>query len=219
MVVGKEQTEQQAKQQAKPTDEPATAQKAKASASGEAKPEQLTTAQKAKAASSVETTPEQREHLRSLVRSFNSAMLITRDRDGCYRSRPMAMVHAERDGELWFATNDDTPKVDHIEHVDDHVSVTMMSSDKWLTLCGKAKKVADPDMIQRLFSEEWRVWFPQGPNTPSLCLLHFEADQGEYWDQSSLADKMKFYYEMGVAYIQGRSANPQQLGEHAKISL
>ena len=54
---------------------------------------------------------ESTDHLVKIIREYNCGMLCTRTRDGQLRSRPMAIARVDDDGDVWFATSIDTPKV------------------------------------------------------------------------------------------------------------
>ena len=45
------------------------------------------------------------------------------------------------------------------------------------------------------------------------------ADSGEYWDQSTIAQKLRFMVETGKAFLTGRSADPASLGDNQKVKL
>lgn len=51
------------------------------------------------------------DHLVKLIREYSTGMLCTRTRDGQLRSRPMAIACVEDNGDVWFASSIDTPKV------------------------------------------------------------------------------------------------------------
>ncbi len=64
-----------------------------------------------------------------------------------------------------------------------------------MSVCGTAEKVTDRDTLRQLWVEDWRVWFPEGPDTDNLCLLKVTMESGEYWDNSSLLSRAKFVVE------------------------
>ncbi|MES2306348.1 MAG: pyridoxamine 5'-phosphate oxidase family protein [Gemmatimonadota bacterium] len=52
--------------------------------------------------------------LRGLIRKSRVALLTTRDRGGKLHTRPMAPTRRLFDGEIWFATPDADPLLDHV---------------------------------------------------------------------------------------------------------
>lgn len=146
-------------------------------------------------------TQNTKEHFYELLKGFDNAMLITQDQDHHLRARPMAIAAIEEDGHLWFATSIDSPKVDEIT-ADSHVNVCLQGSSKFLSVSGRARIVRDRSKIEALWREAWKVWFPQGKETPDLALLDVQADEGEYWDSEGV-NKLKFLFESVKAYATG----------------
>src|SRR6266699_3482102 len=65
------------------------------------------------------TTHEKHEEnigkLREMIKGVECAMLTTVEDDGSLRSRPMAIPKVEFDGDLYFFTKANTPKVNEVE--------------------------------------------------------------------------------------------------------
>src|SRR5688572_26526529 len=125
------------------------------------------------------------QNLYDLASSFRNAMLVTRGLDGSLHARPMAVAELEPDADAYFSTSLESPKIAEIE-ANPEVLVTFQSRAEFATIQGRATVVRDPAQIDRLWSEDWRVWFPKGKDDPNLCLLKISADRGEYWDTSGL---------------------------------
>ena len=70
------------------------------------------------------------------------------------------------------------------------------------TLAGKAQIVSDAALIERFWSEAWRVWFPQGKTDPSLCVIKFVSEVGEYWNNTGL-NGLKYVFESLKSLAQG----------------
>ena len=156
------------------------------------------------------------EKFQSLVKDIKMAMLTTIAPDGSLRSRPMATLSTEFDGDLWFFTSDDSPKVDEI--VDDqHVGLAYASFDKqeYVSVSGTAGIVRDPDRARQLWTPAAKAWFPEGPEDPHLVLLRVRVTSIEYWDAP--ASKMVVMYGLAKAILTGD--RPKNLGEHKKINI
>jgi general stress protein 26 len=154
------------------------------------------------------------EHLRKLLKGFTSAMLVTRSTDGRMHSRPLAV--AEADGSvLYFATAIDSPKVEEIE-ADPRVNVCLQSGSRYVSIVGTAKVVTDRSLIDRLWSEPWKLWFPKGKGDPTLCLLRIEPEEAEYWDQSG-AKGLRYLFQAAAAYLEGRQPTSDE-DQHAKVT-
>jgi general stress protein 26 len=150
------------------------------------------------------TDEEKRKHLHELIKGFGTAMLVTRTVDGKLRSRPLAI--AERRGDdLYFATSIESPKVKEIG-VDPHVNISLQDSSQFVSLSGTARVVTDRALIEQMWSETWKIWFPKGKEDPSICLLAISVHDAEYWDQSGLKG-IRYLFEAAKAYVTGTRAD------------
>ena len=143
---------------------------------------------------------EKREILKKLVSDFDTAMLVTQA-DGGMRARPLGIAEQGENGELYFSTGIESPKVAELE-ADAHVCVTMQDKQRFVSLTGTARILKDRALIERLWSESWRIWFPDGKDDPSLCLLVVNPSEAAYWDSSG-ATGLKYLFEMAKAYVTG----------------
>jgi len=116
-----------------------------------------------------------------LAKDIRTAMLTTVDEDGRFISRPMAQQQVEFDGDLWFFSSRDARKVAQIT-ANPSVSVTLSSSDVWVSLTGTAQVVTDDAKADELWNPFVEGWFPQGPHDGSVVLIKVTSDSAEYWD-------------------------------------
>jgi general stress protein 26 len=110
-----------------------------------------------------------KEHLLDLLEGFQTGMLTTRSPDGGVHVRPMRVARLKADQELIFATGLDTPKVAEIEK-NNQVTVSFQGSADYAVLYGTANIRKDRELVEELWSEAWRVWFPGGKDDPNLFL-------------------------------------------------
>jgi general stress protein 26 len=155
-------------------------------------------------------------HLHDIIKNFRTAMLTTRTADGGVHIRPMAVAQVDRDAELFFATGLTTPKVDEIAK-NNQVAVTFQSGSEFAAIYGTARVSKDRALIDELWSEAWKVWFPQGKDDPNLCLLCVTPSNAEYWDSSGL-EGLKYLYEGLKAILQKRTPEHDET-QHAKVPL
>src|ERR1700748_2778764 len=104
---------------------------------------------------------DRKEHLHELIADFGSAMLTSRVLGGQLHVRPMAVAKVCPDEQLYFATGLTSPKVGEI-HENPAVVVTFQSRSEFVALYGTARIVRESAVINELWSEGWRVWFPDG---------------------------------------------------------
>ncbi len=159
---------------------------------------------------------EARAKLWELIQDMKIAVLVTRDKEGNLRGRPMAAVRREEfDGVLWFFTSAGSPKLQEIAH---DPQVLLSYSDPrhqhYVSVRGHAERVDDRAKIKECWSEPMRAWFPKGSDDPEIALLKVTAEGAEYWDSPSSA--AVYLYGYVKAALTGERPDP---GENAKISF
>jgi general stress protein 26 len=130
--------------------------------------------------------PERRK-LRKLLKGFRVAMLTTLTPDGALRSRPMATVPMQDDGDVWLLTRSQAPKVGEVE--ENHrvnLNYTSDDDDRYVSLSGTASVVRDQQRIADLWKKRHRKWFPEGKNDPDLAALQVRVERAEYWDAGEM---------------------------------
>jgi general stress protein 26 len=162
-------------------------------------------------------TESTQHHLVHVLQDFDSAILVTRSERGDLRGRPMALAEIKADGDIYFATSLANDTVREIE-AEPRVAVTVQGKVKFASVSGKARIVRDQALIQKLWREGWKLWFPEGPSDPQLCLIRFEADEGEYWDTSG-ARGVRFAIAAAKAYVRGERLDERKSAQNAKVKL
>lgn len=119
--------------------------------------------------------------LAKLMSDIRIGMLTTRDENGRLTSRPMAQQEVEFHGDLWFFAERDSRKVAQLT-ADPHVALTLTSSTTWISVDGTARIVRDVAKARELWHAGVEAWLPQGPDDPSVVLIHLTAETAEYWD-------------------------------------
>jgi general stress protein 26 len=160
---------------------------------------------------------DRRIHLFDLVTKFRTAMLVTRSAGGGLRARPLSLADTHDEGLLYFATSVESPKVAEIA-AHPEVVVTMQDSTRYVSISGVARVSREPGLVDRLWSESWRVWFPGGKDDPELCIVAVAPQAAEYWDQSG-PKRLKFLVEMAAAYVRGTTPASGSSSDNAKVRL
>lgn len=154
------------------------------------------------------------EKLRELIKNIDIAMLTTVDANGSLRSRPMGTQQAEFDGDLWFFTSEDTPKVDEIKREHQvNVSYADTSGQRYVSVSGVGVIVNDKAKMKELWSPIYKAYFPDGLDDPKLRLLKIEVHQAEYWTMSG------GLIATAIAFVQNLAGHETELGENEKIRL
>ena len=149
-------------------------------------------------------------------KDFDQAMLITHSQRGQLTARPMYIAKLDADGDLWFATDVDSAKVDEIK-ANPEVCVTMSGGGTYVSISGRARVEHDKDKIEQMWNEGWRVWFPDGKTDPRLTLINVEAREGEYWSNSGL-NRFKYLFQAAKAYATGQRPQIDEAA-HRRVHL
>jgi len=151
------------------------------------------------------------EHLYDLLEGFETAMLVTRGPDGRMHARPMAVAEMHADADAYFVTSLDTPKVAEI-YADADVLLTFQSAHQYAAIYGRVNIVRERALIDRLWKDSWKIWFPRGPSDPAIALLRFDADRGELWNDLGLLG-VQYAFEATKAYLRADTASAAHPGQ------
>jgi general stress protein 26 len=132
-------------------------------------------------------TTDDMQKLGEMIKDIDLGMLTTKDADGRLYSRPMAHNgDVEFDGDVWFFTYANSPKVHEIEVKPQvNVSFSEPKEQTYVSLAGRAELVRDKDKIAALWKPSLKAWFPDGVDTPEIALLKINVEKAEYWDSPS----------------------------------
>jgi general stress protein 26 len=164
------------------------------------------------------TDAEKREHLKKVISGFDTAMLVTQTPGGGLRSRPLSISEHHEETTLYFSTAIDSPKVQELQQ-NPQVNVSMQDKRHFVSITGTARVTQDRALIDRLWSEGWKVWFPKGKDDPSLSILMVEPSEAAYWDFSGL-DGLRYVFGMAKGYVTGTkpdSDRDERLNAHVKL--
>lgn len=122
------------------------------------------------------------------MKDLDFCMMVTQDGRNTLHSRPMSNNgEVEYDGNSWFFTYDQSTKVKQIKK---NPNVTLLFQRKLLFIeCyGKATITKDPGLMHEKWSKELAMWFPQGLDTPGICLVKVAASRIHFWDKGEEAE-------------------------------
>ena len=127
-----------------------------------------------------QATPEEVRKVATLVEAAKVGVLTTVTRDGHLVSRPLAMQEIEFDGDLWFFTQDPSPKTEEIRE-NPEVNVAFDSGKGWVSISGTADVIHDPGKVDDPWNPRVAAWFPDGREDPTIALIKVHAHTAEYW--------------------------------------
>jgi len=167
---------------------------------------------------STPSSSEQREHFISMLKRFDTVMLVTLNSEHEFHGRPMVVASVEPDGRLWFLTGKGTGKVHEIE-MDSHAYLTAQDGDsEFLTLSGRATLIEDHEKVRELWEEGFKVWFPSGADDPNIELISIRPEYGEYWDTTGI-HRVKYMWEAAKAYVTGTTPDVEDPEQHGRVRL
>ena len=159
-----------------------------------------------------------RKHLYELVRDFHTAMLVTRGKDGELRGRPLSVAREDDEGRLFFAIRVESLHVTELA-ADEHVALLFQDEQRHVSLSGTARLRRDRALIDELWTERWRLWFPHGPEDPNLAIVEVGPTSGEYWDRTGLAGMRYLFAAMKAYATGGKPPDGTDERENAKVPL
>lgn len=129
------------------------------------------------------------EKVDHILKHIKAGMMMTVGKDKQFHSRPMMHQQFDQENhELWFFTGKTTGKTEEIE-TDSRVNISFSSweTNTYLSLCGDAEIVEDPEKEKELWNPLLKAWFPEGLDDPRLVLIRVKIHSFEYWDNTSSA--------------------------------
>ncbi len=160
-------------------------------------------------------TTDGRKNLHDLMDDFDVAMLVTHSANTMH-ARPMAIACLENDMDAYLVTDINSLKVDEI-NANQHALLTFQSARKFASVRGELTVLRDRLLIEKLWKEVWKVWFPKGRSDPNIAVLKFTAQEGEYWDNAGMQG-LKYVYDAAKAYVTGETLKTDK-AQHGKVHL
>jgi general stress protein 26 len=161
---------------------------------------------------------EQDKHrkLIELLDGFATAMLVTRRSETDVHIRPMRIAKLDDEGVLYFITSKSSPKAVEIER-DASVDVVFQDDSKFVTMNGKATTTDDRQLLDELWSEPYKVWFPKGKDDRNICIIQVEPFEAEYWDNEGMQG-LSYMFKAAKAYVTGTQPKVDS-DIHAKVKI
>jgi general stress protein 26 len=155
------------------------------------------------------------KYFQDKINEVKTAMLTTYSEEKGFNSRPMGTADVDDEGNIWFFTNEYSPKVSEIS-VENTVSLTYsdIENHTYLSIVAEAALVNDKAKMKELWNPFVQAFFPEGLDDPELTLLKITPTDAEYWDSNS--SSMVVLFNMLKATFAGKQYNE---GRSGKIDL
>jgi general stress protein 26 len=161
--------------------------------------------------------PTETERFHHLLRKFDTGVLITHGEETHFHGRPMVIAHVDDNCDLWFISNEESAKVHEIEE-DSRAQVVCQHGRSCVSIAGHASLRRDPARIRELWKVSYQVWFPRGVDDPSIVLIHFAGEHGEYWDNTGL-NGCKYLYRAIKALVSKTKPEVTEGEQHGHVEL
>jgi general stress protein 26 len=149
-----------------------------------------------------------------IIEKVGVAMLTTRFAGGL-RARPLEARADRATGVIWFLTDVRSGKDEEMAAAPDIGLVFIDTADKaYLSITGRAEIARDTARAAEIWKSTDLVWWPGGPEDPTLRVLRVEPETAELWDGPSSSIVAAF--EFAKARLTGSKPS---LGENRKISV
>ena len=155
------------------------------------------------------------KYLQDKINEVRTAMLTTYSTEKGFHSRPMGTADVDVNGNIWFFTNEYSPKASEIS-VENTVSLTYSDpkNHTYLSIVAEAALVDDKAKMKDLWNPFIKAFFPEGVDDPKLTLIKLTPTDAEYWDSSS--SSMVVLFNILKAAVTGKQYDE---GKHGHIDL
>lgn len=162
-----------------------------------------------------ETTREEAiKIIASIVKDVKFAMLTTISDEGHLHARPMTTQQKEYDGDLWFIGAKDTEGTQNMKaRPQVNVSFSNPGQGSYLSVNGTAELVDDRAKLDELWSDMYKIYFPEGKEDPNIQLIKINANGAEFWESDG---KARTLFQMAKGLIKGEQPD---MGKNDTVKL
>lgn len=123
------------------------------------------------------------EEVRKVIEIVNNVRIgmVTTQSQGRLVSRPLTVIEAKEDGDLWFFSTAESAIVREFE-AQDLVNVSFSGNKEWVSISGRASVVRDSAKKKELWNPVVETFAAEGPESPDTVLLRIDSESAEYWE-------------------------------------
>jgi len=147
-----------------------------------------------------------------IIKDLRIAMVTTHSA-GRLASRPLTLVEATDQGELWFFSAADAGIVQEIR-AQGLVNAAFSGSKQWVSVSGHAEVVLDVAKKKELWNAAVETFAGEGPESAQTVLLRINAVSAEYWENPGGAASL-----VAGWVKQKLTGKPAQPGESNSVEL
>jgi general stress protein 26 len=127
-----------------------------------------------------------RNEILALIRACEGCVLATIGADGMPHLRAMSS-NIEDDFEVWFATSASSRKMKDVA-ANPVAAVYYQKKDGWdnVVISGRAQEITDKSVKQKLWKDDWKQYWPDGPDSPDYGILQVATERVDYQDTTGM---------------------------------
>ncbi|MDO4550219.1 MAG: pyridoxamine 5'-phosphate oxidase family protein [Planctomycetia bacterium] len=132
------------------------------------------------------SSEEAKELTMKILKSEKFLSVATIKPDGWPNIRILAISESENLDTLWFCTSLVSEKIAEL-NADSHMTLYGYQAKTMseFRLFGKAEIFTDLQTKHHLWKEEYKIFWPQGPESPDMAVIKFTTDHGTYSSMES----------------------------------
>lgn len=157
-----------------------------------------------------------KEKLRDIVDKSRTVLLLTHGEDHKIVGRPMSLVRMDEDATVYLVAGAGSKKVSEIVS-DPRVTIAVQNGAGIAMIDAEARVAHDRALIEELWSDSWKAWFPRGKEDPDIAILIVTPREGTYWDQD-LGHGLSYLYRYVKARVTGDEIETKP-GDQQKVDL
>lgn len=146
-------------------------------------------------------TNDPQKKLQAIVDAARTVLLLSHGEGGKIVGRPMALQKSKRDSMIYLAANLDSKKVLEVQQ-DPRVSIAIHDHVGTAMISGTCHVSQDRQLIDELWRDDWRVWWPKGKSDPDIAILVVEPEEATFWDQD-FGHGLSYLYRYVKARVTG----------------
>jgi general stress protein 26 len=162
------------------------------------------------------TKHDAKKTLHDIIEGSRTVVLLTHGEGHKIVGRPMSLVRIDEDDTIYLVSSIESKKVSEILG-DSRVTISVQNSKGIAMVDGEVAISGSPKLIDELWSDSWKVWFPKGKTDPDIAILVVRPLEGTYWQQG-LEHGLSFVYRYLKARVTGAPLE-REPGDQQKVDL
>lgn len=162
------------------------------------------------------TKQEAEQKLHDIVESSRNVLLLTHGEGHKIVGRPMSLVRIDDDETIYLVATIESKKVSEILR-DARVTIAVQNREGVAMIDGEASVAGDQMLIDELWTDSWKAWFPRGKTDPDIAIIVVRPLEGTYWDKD-LGAGLSYAYRYLKARVTGSEIDIKN-GDHTKVDL